>query len=123
MSAADERRSWHIGKEISLPGLVVILGQTIAIVWWLAGLSAGVAQANAANAKLEAKIVSIEVKVDTLTDSMKIPAALNSAKIAVLETNVLNLEQRLRETMNELHTIRTEQARRAPYIPKTPQGR
>lgn len=122
-SINGERRGWHMGREISLPGVAALFIQTIAVVWWLAGLSYTVNQARSDVVRLEAKIIAVEIKVDALTDSMKVPAALNAAKITVLEAQVLAMEQRVRDVLTELHAVRAEQLRRTPFIPQKPQSR
>jgi hypothetical protein len=34
-----DRRGWHVGKEIPIALVGVLLAQTIAVIWWIAGLS------------------------------------------------------------------------------------
>jgi hypothetical protein len=34
-----DRRQWHVGKEIPLALVAVLLIQTVGVIWWIAGLS------------------------------------------------------------------------------------
>ena len=42
VSIGKEQRRWHIGKEIPVATIVMLVSQTVAFVWWAASISAKV---------------------------------------------------------------------------------
>jgi outer membrane murein-binding lipoprotein Lpp len=105
------KEPWHIGREVSLPGLVALLAQTAAFVWWLGSLSATVTGLVSANAKLEAE-------VKALSTNVTVPTALSAARIETLNSRMSTLENQLCDVSTELNAVRNEQARRTPFIPQ-----
>ena len=108
---SDNRRYWHVGREISLPGLMALLVQTAAFVWWLGSLSATVTGLVSANTKLESE-------VKALATTVTVPTALSAARIETLNSRMFTLENQLRDVTTELAAVRNEQARRTPFIPQ-----
>jgi hypothetical protein len=105
------KEAWHIGREVSLPGLVALLAQTAAFVWWLASLSGTVTGLVLANAELKSE-------VKTLAANVTVPTALSAARIETLNSRMFTLETQLRDLTAELAAVRNEQARRTPFIPQ-----
>lgn len=98
----DERRKWHLAKEIPVTLLVMVAIQTGGFIWWLASLSAKVEEGIKTTARLEARVEGIA--------SSSPQQLLNTAKIAGLEIDLERLRVRL-------DSIQLEQQRRAPFIP------
>ena len=38
----DNRRKWHVGKEIPIATIAVLIAQTVGVIWWAASTSAKV---------------------------------------------------------------------------------
>lgn len=106
----NDNRRWHIGKEIPVSVLMVLILQTVGVVWWARGLTAevGTARAEIADIKIEVKELRVEVSGGRTTP------AINAANIAALEKKVITLELRL-------DRVQDEQIARTPFIPKRSQ--
>lgn len=73
--AREERRHWHLGREIPVAVIMTMLIQTLGIVWWASGLSSRVDQLErntSASAWQAEKIIRIDEKLSlmqsTITD-------------------------------------------------------
>ena len=104
----EQRRHWHIGREIPVAVLVMLAAQTVAFVVWIAGLAKTVENQGVAIAK-------IELTLKELTGAVANPmGAINAANIAALEKKLNALESRV-------DFVQKTQADRTVYIPKRPQ--
>lgn len=90
MSETDSPSKWHIGKEIPLALIGTIIAQTVAAIWWAAGVSRD--------------IYYIKQDIVYLKAQFEISAALNGQ---VQRNNDHNLEQdrRLNELEARLHEL------------------
>lgn len=80
-----ERRSWYLEKGISIPNLLMGLGQIIALVWWASNLSFRVdaleKQASTAGWQAE-QIVRLQERVSTIqTGITEIKATLDKHRL------------------------------------------
>ena len=105
---------WHVDRGISLSSILMLGVQTVALVVWLASL----------NEKVNTLVTNqgkTELEVKTLAANVTTPVALNAARLETMNSRLFTLEDQLRQVNNDLQAVRTEQARRTPYIPKRAQ--
>jgi len=104
----EEKRHWHIGKEIPVAVIIMLAVQTVAFIVWIAGLAKTVEHQQLA-------ITKIEVTLKELSMSMSNPMVpINTANIVALEKKVVALEARL-------DFVQKIQAERTPFIPRRTQ--
>lgn len=96
----EERRRWHVGKEIPVSVLLVLIIQTFGIVWWARGLTAEVATNTSETLLLRTDLKTLNTSVTAQT----LPI-INAAKIVALERELVILHE-------EVKAIRSEQAAR-----------
>jgi hypothetical protein len=101
----QERRKWHVGKEIPVTVILALALQTGGFVWWLASLSAKVEETGRTIARLEAQIAGMS---QVTTQSI-----LNAAEIASVRIEQARMKA-------QLDSVQVEQQRRAPFIPRSP---
>lgn len=104
MATRPKNNDWRIGKEIPLSLIFALIGQTVALVWWLSTLSAAVNAAAGQSIKTDGRVAAIEVQVNQFISTVTAPAAVNSQKVTSLESEVRELRLRV-------DTMQLEQAR------------
>lgn len=104
MATRPKNNDWRIGKEIPLSLIFALIGQTVALVWWLSTLSAAVNAAAGQSIKTDGRVAAIEVQVNQFISTVTAPAAVNSQKVTSLESEV-------REIRLRVDTMQIEQAR------------
>lgn len=97
----EERRGWHIGREVPAAMLIGLIIQTCSFIWWLSGLSSTVAAQAATLMKLEARVETI---------------AAASQLTAINQAKMLTVEAELKELRSSVDRLLTEQARRTGYL-------
>lgn len=96
----EEKRRWHLGKEIPISVLLVLLLQTAGIIWWARGLTAEVATNTS-----ETLLLRIDFKsLNGIVSAQTLPI-VNAAKIAALEHELVILHE-------EVKIMRAEQMAR-----------
>jgi hypothetical protein len=86
----QDRRHWHIGREIPLAVIFAILVQTVGIVWWASSLSGRVDQLeknNSASAWQAEKIIRIDEKLNTVQTTMsELKTAIQQQPTTIIES-------------------------------------
>lgn len=90
---AEERRLWHIGKEIPLAIIVAIGLQTFGVVWWFANLSAKVDN-------IDAKVAALSASAVTAAEARG-SNELNSHRNIEQDRRIGELEKQLRTLENQ----------------------
>ena len=94
---SEDRRGWHVGKEIPLAMLVALLLQTAGVVWWASGVSRDVQE-------LIRRIAIQELKVETMTKEMRdatTPSAVAAVQIQALFNQVSELRSQVEALRND----------------------
>ncbi len=89
----DERRQWHVLREIPVALLLGIGIQTLGFAWWLSGLNKTVEQQSK-------DIASIVIRLDSISSQVhgsSVPMALQAARMASLEQQISELRARASE--------------------------
>ena len=66
-SSESERRNWHVGKEVPIATIVVLLLQTAGVVWWAASINAEVKYVKESNVNAWAVQSVVDKKQDEET--------------------------------------------------------
>lgn len=69
----DDETKWHLDRRVPLALIIAILFQTGAALWWAAGVNARVdhlERQSAINATNPERIVRLETKVDTISQTV-----------------------------------------------------
>lgn len=92
----DQRR-WHLGKEIPVSVILMLLIQTGAVLIWGSRLTAEVTTNTSETMLLRVKVEEIRTAVNSQT----LPA-INAAKISELEKNQAVIREELKEIRGEI---------------------
>ena len=96
----EDKRRWHIGKEIPISVLGFMLIQTILLVIWLTGVAR-----DASDAKTETVSLRAEVK------NLVAPLAVNAARVEIISAQLARLEA-------QVESLRQDQARYRNHVSK-----
>jgi len=110
MNHGDEKRRWHMDKGVPLSAMIVIVLQTIAFVWWLAGLDKTALQSTK-------DIADMKIEVRTLNNSIANISSLpqiNASEIKNLKSEMQILSARVDRVIDEQNR-RTEFLRKQGY--------
>ena len=89
----EDKRRWHIGKEIPISVLGFLLIQTILLVIWLTGVAR-----DASDARTEMIALRAEVR------NLVAPLAVNATRVEIISAQLVRLEA-------QVESIRQEQGR------------
>lgn len=97
MSEREERRGWHVGREIPVALLVTLVLQTGGFIWWMSKIDATVSAQGQA-------ITEVKAKVETVAASTSAAAALP----LVTQTRVDSIENQTKELRSTIEAMRSE---------------
>lgn len=98
----DRRERWHVGKEIPLALVALIVGQTLTIVWW--------------SAKIDSRVTHLEVSHSTFERRMD-KREEEGLRLVKVEQNLINVTGELNRVTVRLDALLDALTRQAPPRP------
>jgi len=94
---SEQRRRWHIGKEIPLAVIATLIVQTTGVVWWAAGITHNSEKQTAAIATLTVTVASMDERLRLIEISRAQRTGKLDGEIAEQSRNNQDQEMRLRK--------------------------
>lgn len=103
---AEPMDAWHLDRKVPLGLIAALLLQTGAAFWWASGMESRQAAAEAANARQDAQIGSVEAE----TQRMQVGAATVNAQLQAVRESLSELKEAQHETNNLLRQLSAQRA-------------